>query len=460
MIVDDFGNLVWFNAIGNRELATDFRVQTYLGKPVLTWWQGRLIGGEGRGEGVIYDTRYRPVAARARRQRASAPTCTSSSSRRRGTALLLIYDAVRRDLRERRRQPPTASSSRPSCRRSTSPPGWCCSSGTASATSGSRSRTSRVPERGGHWDYVHANSVALDARRGLHRLRAPHLVRATDLARDAAGSCGGWAARARTSAWGRATRFWQPARRAPAARRHADAVRQQRAAAAAQGARARSRSRLDTERKTATLRAGAHAPRQPALRDPGRRAAAAERRDVRRLGLAPLLHRVRRRGPRRARRAASPSAATTTAPTSFPWSGRPARPPALVASRRGNRVAARVSWNGATGVASWELWAGSSANALRRIKGQPYGGFETAISARRRAARFVQVRALDAAGAVLGAERDDPDRFVRALTRRFPPAIFLTIRPRRRRRGRLDTEAMARGHSPRYTGLGHGARGR
>ena len=42
MIVDDFGNLVWFNAIGNRELATDFRVQSYLGKPVLTWWQGRL----------------------------------------------------------------------------------------------------------------------------------------------------------------------------------------------------------------------------------------------------------------------------------------------------------------------------------------------------------------------------------------------------------------------------------
>ena len=28
MIVDDFGHLVWFNAIGNRELATDFRVQS------------------------------------------------------------------------------------------------------------------------------------------------------------------------------------------------------------------------------------------------------------------------------------------------------------------------------------------------------------------------------------------------------------------------------------------------
>ncbi len=43
----------------------------------------------------------------------------------------------------------------------------------------------------------------------------------------------------------------------------------------------------------------------------------------------------------------------------FPWSGRPARPPALVAERRGDRVAARVSWNGATGVASLGAVGGS-----------------------------------------------------------------------------------------------------
>ena len=61
---------MWFNAIGNRELATDFRVQSYLGKPVLTWWQGRLIGGDGRGEGVIYDTALPAGAAGAGGQRA------------------------------------------------------------------------------------------------------------------------------------------------------------------------------------------------------------------------------------------------------------------------------------------------------------------------------------------------------------------------------------------------------
>jgi hypothetical protein len=85
----------------------------------------------------------------------------------------------------------------------------------------------------------------------------------------------------------------------------------------------------------------------------------------------------------------------------FPWSGRPARAPALVATRRGNRVAARVSWNGATGVARWELWAGPRADALRRTGSAPYGGFETALSVVT-GERFVQVRALDASGAVLG----------------------------------------------------------
>jgi hypothetical protein len=42
-------------------IAADVRVQTYEGRPVLTWWQGGLIVGDGRGSGVIYDQRYRPV---------------------------------------------------------------------------------------------------------------------------------------------------------------------------------------------------------------------------------------------------------------------------------------------------------------------------------------------------------------------------------------------------------------
>ena len=38
-------------------------MQTYEGKPALTWWQGRIIKvGFGEGEDVIYNSSYQPVA--------------------------------------------------------------------------------------------------------------------------------------------------------------------------------------------------------------------------------------------------------------------------------------------------------------------------------------------------------------------------------------------------------------
>ena len=89
-----------------------------------------------------------------------------------------------------------------------------------------------------------------------------------------------------------------------------------------------------------------------------------------------------------------------------------------------------MSWNGATDVATWELWAGPRADALTRVKGQPRAGFETAISAVA-AGRFVQAAGARHRRRSAGIQRDDPDRFVRALTPEFPPAIFLTISPQR-----------------------------
>src|SRR4051794_40429287 len=41
MILDPRGQLVWFDPIQPKE-AADFRVQTWRGKPVLTWWEGAV----------------------------------------------------------------------------------------------------------------------------------------------------------------------------------------------------------------------------------------------------------------------------------------------------------------------------------------------------------------------------------------------------------------------------------
>jgi hypothetical protein len=62
-ILGPFGGLIWDQPVPHNDTATDFRVQAYRSKPVLTWWQGNVsFAGTGAGEDEIYDSSYRPVA--------------------------------------------------------------------------------------------------------------------------------------------------------------------------------------------------------------------------------------------------------------------------------------------------------------------------------------------------------------------------------------------------------------
>jgi Arylsulfotransferase (ASST) len=64
MIVNQDGGLVWFHRLPPGVDAANFGVQRYGGKPVLAWWQGRVLQlGFGEGEDVLYDGAYRRVAA-------------------------------------------------------------------------------------------------------------------------------------------------------------------------------------------------------------------------------------------------------------------------------------------------------------------------------------------------------------------------------------------------------------
>jgi len=63
LILDPQGNPVYFLPLRGREKAENFRVQSYGGAPVLTWWQGHINPlGFGRGDDLIFDTSYRMVA--------------------------------------------------------------------------------------------------------------------------------------------------------------------------------------------------------------------------------------------------------------------------------------------------------------------------------------------------------------------------------------------------------------
>ena len=57
-ILTTTGKVIWFHALPTGEMATDFRTQTYQGRPVLTWFQGRGLSGTD----YIYNDRYQQIA--------------------------------------------------------------------------------------------------------------------------------------------------------------------------------------------------------------------------------------------------------------------------------------------------------------------------------------------------------------------------------------------------------------
>jgi hypothetical protein len=85
----------------------------------------------------------------------------------------------------------------------------------------------------------------------------------------------------------------------------------------------------------------------------------------------------------------------------LPWSGLPAQAPALAMTGAGRGLRAYVSWNGATEVASWQLLAGASEDALSPVARTFARGFESSLRASSQGPCFA-ARALDRWGGTLG----------------------------------------------------------
>jgi hypothetical protein len=89
-----------------------------------------------------------------------------------------------------------------------------------------------------------------------------------------------------------------------------------------------------------------------------------------------------------------------------PWSGRPATPPAVLASLNDTEeeTIVHASWNGATDVAAWRLLAGEQPGSLKSQGVIPLSGFESSATLPRKYA-YAAVQALDAGGKVLGTSK-------------------------------------------------------
>jgi hypothetical protein len=86
----------------------------------------------------------------------------------------------------------------------------------------------------------------------------------------------------------------------------------------------------------------------------------------------------------------------------FPWSGHPTDEPA-VALEQGpdDKLKLYVSWNGATEVESWEVFAGPRPGRLESVGSVPRDGFETAMLVQT-FDPYIAVRAKDRVGQPLG----------------------------------------------------------
>lgn len=98
-IINDEGQPIWFQPIDQPYAATDLRVQSYRGKPVLTYTVGQSSGGPGHSEGedVILNQHYQQIATVSAGNGLAADQHEFALTPY-GTALITIYHQVPYDL--------------------------------------------------------------------------------------------------------------------------------------------------------------------------------------------------------------------------------------------------------------------------------------------------------------------------------------------------------------------------
>ena len=95
MIFDSNGNLVWFDQLPADTEATNLQVQTYEGKPVLTWWQGHIPPqGFGEGEEFVDNSSYQTILHILRRQRHARRPARVPHRRPTTPPLLTVFDPI------------------------------------------------------------------------------------------------------------------------------------------------------------------------------------------------------------------------------------------------------------------------------------------------------------------------------------------------------------------------------
>jgi hypothetical protein len=381
LILDNRGRVVWFMPVDRRGV-TDFRVQRYRGKPVLTWWRGKSDDDRRLGRYSIYDASYRLVA-HVRPEDGLSGDMHEFLITRRNTALMTLSHRVRvksRSVLEGALQEVDLRTHRVLYE-------WHSIDHVPLVES--YYRLPRNPDR--TYDYFHINSIDVDHDGNLLiSARNTHTVYKLDRRTGRII----WRLGGKRSDFelGRGVRFgWQHD-----ARRRPDETLTLFDNAAAPKLRRQSRGivlRVDERRRRVTLlHSFVHAPPLVSV-DQGNMQKLSDGNYLVGWGHQPYVTEFGPHGKTLLDLRFARAGADTYRAYRFPWIGRPRSRPAIAVE--GSTLYA--SWNGATEIRSWQVLGGPEKRKLRPLLTVPKTGFETALALPDEAA-WVAVRALDRLG--------------------------------------------------------------
>jgi hypothetical protein len=405
MIAEQDGALVWFHPLPAGQEATNFQVQTYEGKPVLTWWQGRIIKvGFGQGEDVIYDSSYRQIA-HVRAGNGYHADLHEILLTPQGTAWIDAFDPIDQNLAS------VHGSAHGVLTDSVIEEidiktGLVMWEWHALGHIPLEDSLNAVPGGTYPWDYVHINSISTGPS-GDVLLSARNTWTLYDVDLHTGGFDWLFGDGKRSSfRLGSGVRFyWQ--HDAELQSGGLISVFDNGSTPPKQKESSGLLLKPDPAARTVTLVRRFANPRRALLASSQGNALSLPGGDwLLGYGGLPdftefdaaghvLLDGTLGKGVQDFRTYLSP------------WSGQPTTAPALALQGSPGALTVRASWNGATAVASWQVLAGGSADAMAPVASAPRTGFETAIPVSS-AGPEIAVRALDASGQVLGASAAVP----------------------------------------------------